>query len=314
MSLFAPDYYTQFYCIADRCRHSCCIGWEIDIDEDTLEYYGTIDGEIGERLKKDIICKDGTACFALGENERCCFLNQNGLCDIITELGEQALCQICDDHPRYRNFYSDRTEIGVGLCCEAAAKLIVSAQNKTQMVCIEDYGEEMLYQDEAEFLQLRQRIFDIAQDRNCTVENRLQQLICKYSISMPQKTAAQWAEIYRKLEKLDDARDVLLSQLENAEQTQLVLPQTTEYQTAFEQLLVYFIYRHLTDSLDDGLFGERMAFAVLSCQMIMWFCGVHYHTNGKLTIEDIAEIARVYSSEVEYSQDNMDALFEIVAQ
>ena len=30
-----PDYYPLFHCIADRCRHNCCIGWEIDIDSRT---------------------------------------------------------------------------------------------------------------------------------------------------------------------------------------------------------------------------------------------------------------------------------------
>lgn len=313
MSLFAPDYYTQFCCIADRCLHSCCIGWEIDIDEDTLEYYATIDGEMGERLKKDIVCKDGTACFKLGKNERCCFLNENGLCDIITALGEQALCQICDDHPRYRNFYSDRTEIGLGMCCEAAAKLILAQPHKTELVCLEDCGEELLYQDEADFITTRQHIFDIVQNREYTVEQRLQQLLDEYDVCIVQKTPAQWAQIFFGLEKLDDARDMLLSQLQNADETQLALP-CVEHRTAFEQLIVYFVYRHLADSLDDGLFKERLAFAVLSCQMIMWLSAVQYSTNGKLTIDHIAEIARVYSSEVEYSQDNMEALFEILAQ
>ena len=32
-----PNYYDKFKCIANRCKHSCCIGWEIDIDEDTME-------------------------------------------------------------------------------------------------------------------------------------------------------------------------------------------------------------------------------------------------------------------------------------
>ena len=31
-----PDFYRDFHCIADRCSDSCCIGWEIDIDPDTL--------------------------------------------------------------------------------------------------------------------------------------------------------------------------------------------------------------------------------------------------------------------------------------
>ena len=28
-----PDYYKEFQCIADQCEHSCCIGWEIDVDD-----------------------------------------------------------------------------------------------------------------------------------------------------------------------------------------------------------------------------------------------------------------------------------------
>ena len=30
MTVTVPSYYKDFKCIADKCRHSCCIGWEID--------------------------------------------------------------------------------------------------------------------------------------------------------------------------------------------------------------------------------------------------------------------------------------------
>ena len=46
-----PDYYPQFHCIAERCRHNCCIGWEIDIDAGTLSAYRAMDGALGERLR-----------------------------------------------------------------------------------------------------------------------------------------------------------------------------------------------------------------------------------------------------------------------
>lgn len=42
-----PDYYPLFHCIADRCRHNCCIGWEIDVDGDSLAAYDQIGGEDG---------------------------------------------------------------------------------------------------------------------------------------------------------------------------------------------------------------------------------------------------------------------------
>ena len=74
-----PDYYPQFSCIADHCRHNCCIGWEIDVDEDTLASYRRIGGEMGKRLRASI-SEDGDAPhFLLGAHERCPFLNERNL-------------------------------------------------------------------------------------------------------------------------------------------------------------------------------------------------------------------------------------------
>ena len=133
MKLMAPYYYPAFRCIADKCRHSCCIGWEIDIDPDTRERYRRIPGAFGARLNAAI--DDGeVSAFRLGADERCPMLNNNGLCDLITTLGEDALCQICADHPRFRNFFADRTEIGLGLCCEEAARLILSREEPMALI------------------------------------------------------------------------------------------------------------------------------------------------------------------------------------
>lgn len=80
MQNVCPDYYERFHCIADRCRHNCCVGWEIDVDEDALAAYRTVGGEMGERLRRNI-AEDGDAPhFILGEGERCPFLNEKNLC------------------------------------------------------------------------------------------------------------------------------------------------------------------------------------------------------------------------------------------
>ena len=55
MILRVPSYYKTFQCIADKCEHSCCIGWEIDIDEDSYDYYMGIEGAFGERLKEQTV-------------------------------------------------------------------------------------------------------------------------------------------------------------------------------------------------------------------------------------------------------------------
>ncbi len=65
MILRVPSYYKTFQCIADKCEHSCCIGWEIDIDEDSYDYYMGIEGAFGERLKEQTVTEDGEHSFVL---------------------------------------------------------------------------------------------------------------------------------------------------------------------------------------------------------------------------------------------------------
>ena len=123
MQKAVPNYYHKFTCIADRCRHSCCIGWEIDIDEKTMAMYQTMALPIGEDIRNSI--EGDEPHFKLQSGDRCPFLKDNGLCRIICECGKDALCDICRLHPRFRNFYSSFVETGLGLCCEEAARIIL---------------------------------------------------------------------------------------------------------------------------------------------------------------------------------------------
>ena len=104
MTVYAPLYYQKFHCIGGRCRHSCCVGWEVGIDEDALCRMAVVTGEFGERLKKAVDFDEGT--FRLGEGDRCPMLREDGLCDLILHLGEDALPAICDEHPRYTHLLS----------------------------------------------------------------------------------------------------------------------------------------------------------------------------------------------------------------
>ena len=153
-----PDYYKDFRCIADKCEHNCCIGWEIDIDEDTLDFYKSHDGMLKDRFKSCIDYSD-TPHFILDKNERCPFLNDNNLCNIITHLGEEHICEICTQHPRFHNELPDRIESGLGLCCEEACRLILTKKEKTTL----EYDE---YTDtDDEIIILRDKVTDILQNR-----------------------------------------------------------------------------------------------------------------------------------------------------
>lgn len=290
-----PDYYPAFRCVAGACRHSCCIGWEIDIDEETLAKYRAMPGPLGDRLRHNISGGDPPH-FLLGEGERCPFLNQNNLCDLILARGEGLLCQICDDHPRFRNFLPGRTEIGLGLCCEGAAALILA---QTEPVTFVTEGEAEKQDNDAQsLLDLRQRAFAIAQDRNLSINRRMDKLLLLCGALEPGHPAG-WAEVFLELERLDETWTAMLEKLADKGET-APIPAVSD--TEWEQLLMYFLYRHFLEAYEDGDVGSKAGFAVLSVRLLRCLKGLYPQI-------ELAELARMYSAEVEYSTENLDVLF-----
>jgi len=141
MKIIVPDYYKEFKCIADKCQHTCCKGWEVEIDDVSLERYSDI-AYINEKIERT---QDNH--FKLIEDEKCPFLLESGLCDMIVNFGEEMICQTCADHPRFRNFWSDRIEMGLGLVCEEAAGIILS---KETPMALEVLSEDMDAEDGAD--------------------------------------------------------------------------------------------------------------------------------------------------------------------
>lgn len=282
MTEIFPNYYYKFSCIADKCKHSCCIGWEIDIDEDTAELYGSLDGELGEKIRKNI-CGEPPH-FILREGDRCPFLKENGLCEIICEYGDGAISDICALHPRFSNFYTDFIETGLGLCCEEAARIILSETEKFRIDLPTDAPEK-------EFFAIRQRIFDVLQDREKSVGERLKYLAKEIGLALD---GLNLYELYMPLERLDEAWTEELLRLKDYRFEWSVFDDGA-LQIPFEQLAVYFIFRHLK----EGRYREGIGFMLISCALI----AVLFSKNNNLQ-----EIVRMYSSEIEYSEENTEML------
>ena len=133
-----PSFYPAFRCKASACRHTCCRGWEIDIDPASESFYHKVSGALGEKLRASIKQEDGVASFILNEDERCPFLQQDGLCELILQLGEASLCEICREHPRFYEQIGDTELIGLGLSCEAVAALLLHEHALSFQICYED--------------------------------------------------------------------------------------------------------------------------------------------------------------------------------
>ena len=304
MKTVMPDSCLNFACIAGDCRHSCCVGWEIDIDDASLARYRTVPGAMGQRLQSAMEVADGAAHFRLTKEERCPFLNQDGLCDMILELGKDSLCQICADHPRFRHDLADRMEMGLGLCCEAAGRLILGWREPVRLVAVEDDGAvEEPDEEELALLSLRDALIAQMQDRSLPFEARLEALAqrCRY----PELPWTYWRDFLLTLERLDDAWSDTLSTLPDAPP-----PLSPSWDVPFEQLTVYLLYRHLPDALEDGDILGRVRFCVLITKLLRALLSI-YPTQ---TMDTLVELARLYSSEIEYSDENVLAILDELAR
>jgi lysine-N-methylase len=262
---------------------------------------------MGERLRASIDLDSDTPHFRLGENERCPFLNKTGLCDLITALGEDSLCQICADHPRFRNFFADRTEIGLGLCCEAAAQLILSWPDKVTLVTLEDDGnEDALPEEDALVIAQRDALVSIAQKRTLSMEERIAQLEDVCGAAFPPEDMPRWAAVLLELERLAEAWTRQLTLLQSAEPREKKL--SDQWAVHFEQLLVYLLYRHIPGALDDGDIQGRLMLCLLGWHVIRRL----FLLQEAQTLDTLAELCRMFSSEIEYSDDNLSALLDVL--
>lgn len=123
--------YHDFKCIADKCPASCCSGWAIEIDEESLSRY----------TKSDFSdCIDWQeSIFKQKSNGDCVFLREDGLCHMQAAYGEEFLCRTCDLYPRHIEEFPDVEEYSLSASCPVAAKMLLEQQEalsfKEDAVC-----------------------------------------------------------------------------------------------------------------------------------------------------------------------------------
>ncbi len=340
MKTYTPNYYAAFHCIADRCRHSCCMGWEIMIDDAALSLYHDLEGELGEKLRRNITENEDGASFRLNAEERCPFLQADGLCELICKGGEALLCDICALHPRYFNELPTRDECGLGFSCEEACRVILSSEAPMALIPSEDPdelydegfdegfdedGDEDLNEDpgetlteaaetdpeEQEFLLLRQAVLSLVQDRALSFDQRLLWLKEQYMLP-PAPSFARAAALLLPLEHLeaDWAADLeALSMLRDADPAPL-----QPFDNAFEQFISGLIYRHFRRVFDGEDLRAVLAFVVFSVQAVRLLSLLTARRQGALTFEDLCDLVRRYSSEIEYSDENVDRLIDALSE
>ena len=159
MRYLKPHYYDKFVCTAGDCPDSCCAGWQIVIDEASLERYGNEKSEFGTRLRNSIDWDE--ECF-YQNNRRCAFLNEENLCDLYKALGPDSLCDTCRMYPRHTEEYEGLRELSLSLSCPEAARIILSCKEPVRFLEEEDDLED-------DFEEFDYDVFPVGRYKRCSV-------------------------------------------------------------------------------------------------------------------------------------------------
>ncbi len=306
--VYAPSYYTEFKCIADKCKHSCCIDWEICIDDQTYNKYCK-----NENIINTVSLIEGIPTFSLTKDGRCPHLKKDGLCNIILKHGEDYLSEICKNHPRFYNPVNGRIEAGIGIVCEEACRLILQDEKPFALhkVLEKNFKPEVfdsLSRKNTAFSE-RDKIIKLIEANNC-FEQKLIELMTEYSIS-DIHTADEWIDIFLELEVLDKNWRQVLNSVKGKSFCQSS-ENSKQYDHYYERLLKYFVYRHVSISECEINLRARLAFCILSVKMIRLI----FETEAKRlppcqSLETLIDFSRRYSAEIEYSEDNTaELIFE----
>lgn len=316
--------------------------WEIDIDRETLELYKGVDGPFGKRLCAGITETEEGASFILDEKERCPFLNQQNLCDIILELGEGWLCDICTEHPRYYNWVSDGEFAGVGLACEAAAELILDpevsdallAEQIEERIAEEDPGMEdadsrakLEYENALNGAEEMRNILDVMAEVFQQTETCVSHVMSYQDVETSQKLIEElltyeinspvWPERLHGLQS--HLRDAVGYDLAERDQEYAVELKTCTAQdltdeeilhAQFARLIRYFIYRHFFDACEEDV----IRYAKVCVYVIRLLFAEHLFIHGQLSMWDRIEICKLFSQEIEYDDENTEKLINWAAE
>ena len=264
MILRIPDYFEDFHCLGGMCPDSCCVGWELDIDEATYDYYRSVPGAFGERLRSSIAMaeEDGETArtFCLKVDGRCPFLNDENLCEIVLRLGPEALSEVCTEYPRRTFVFGPYMTRSLTLSCPEVARMLLTSEPPVHFPEV-DLAERVFANadaadaegaeapDAAFVANVRDRAIEILEDRGKPFAKRLRRYL-QYTASVQEalengdltsrqlynieelssaeaddaRAAFAGADAYRFPETPDDARAAFAKRMELLEQLEVLTP------------------------------------------------------------------------------------------
>ena len=364
-----PDYFNEFKCIADKCKDTCCAGWQIVIDKESIEKYKNIKGDYIWKVMANVDWEE--RIFRQDEAKRCAFLNENNLCNLYINVGEDSLCKTCRDYPRHAEEFEGVREVTLSVSCPEVARILMERKTPVHFVTEEnpDIEEDLEFGDFDPFLysiieDARAAMLGILQNRSLPMTERMvlvlgmshdmqrrvnrrllfecDRVIEKYKKVKSQEYVREYLAAKEPIEIENLARDtfpiiyelellreewhalLLKSQetlfgLEEGEfaarkrEFDLWKQENTDIEIHLEQIMVYFLYTYFPGSVYDGQLFAKAQMSVYCTWMIELLWMARWLMNGKqLNLEEMTELLYRFSREIEHSDENLEALDEIM--
>ena len=327
-----PDYYKKFKCIGGECEDNCCAaGWQITIDDESLEKYETMEGEIGVRLRNSIDWENGM--FEQFEH-KCALLNENGLCDVYCDAGEDKMCILCQRYPRHYEEFENVREISLSVSCQEAAKIVLGNRGKVGFYTETDEEEEE-YEDfdylmYTKLLDIREILLDVLHERKGSVAHRIsklldivhgiQGLIDKDEIfgidEQEQRALTEQINYRRYTGKMELRQEYMSEMMQNLHRLEVLRPTWTDFIREVQSILYVYLdaeeYGKLCEEF-DSFYGERMQEyeQLMSYFIYTYFCGAvyDYEVESKLRF-GIAAVLIIHEMDMAMWYKNKDLTFE----
>ncbi|MDK0538013.1 flagellin lysine-N-methylase [Clostridium perfringens] len=259
---------------------------------------------------------ENSKCFNLSENTECFHLKNsecnNSEMDSLTEdedyfdegIDEEVLSEFLECRNIVFNII-ERNDLDLGTKAAVALEFVKEVQNKIDLGDMDEIPELMEeYRDE---------------NLINTLIKELESFKGKESIR--HKNLCEYLKVYKKIKHINSndplGLEKALKYFEGNEEFYLRKhKEFNEYYKEnlykFKNILVYFIFRYFMKAIFDYDVSAKIKLAIISTLMIKELAVVRFiENNNEFTEEDMVEVSRIYSKDIEHSDENIENLQEI---
>lgn len=144
--MLIPEYLKEFKCIGSECEDTCCKSWRVDIDKRTYNKYKKSKNiklkPLFQRYIKRNHNNKTESCYGklkMNNDGYCPFLDENKMCSLYKEIGEENLSQVCKIYPRYTVAIDNNLEQCLTPSCPEVARLVLFNENG---ICFQEINED----------------------------------------------------------------------------------------------------------------------------------------------------------------------------